>query len=115
MIVVLSISISVVGLALFAVLGLRIREAESAIRLKRHRSRAAGVADLLNYACMVDDGIIACKSGALMAAWIYAGEDNASRTDAERERSATAFSSICAPIRMLQNRGWENMAKAGSV
>ncbi len=91
MIVVLSISISVVGLALFAVLGLRIREAESAIRLKRHRSRAAGVADLLNYACMVDDGIIACKSGALMAAWIYAGEDNASRTDAERERVSTVI------------------------
>lgn len=86
MIVGLAIAISIVGLALFVVLGLRICEAENAIRLKRHRSRAAGVADLLNYACMVEDGIIACKSGSLMAAWIYAGEDNASRTDAERER-----------------------------
>ena len=37
-----------------------IGEASKLRNLKRFRSNNAGVADLLNYATMVDDGIIAC-------------------------------------------------------
>lgn len=98
MIVVLTIAIALVGLLLFAMLVLRIREAENSVKLKRHRSREAGVADLLNYAAMVDDGIIACKNGALMAAWIYRGDDNASCTEADRERTSAVINAALAGL-----------------
>ena len=45
----------------------------------------AGLADLLNYAAVVDDGVIVGKNGALMAAWLYQGDDSASSTDEQRE------------------------------
>lgn len=102
MIIALAVGIALLGLLLFGVLGLRIKDAEDAVKLKRHRSRAAGVADLLNYACMIEDGIIACKSGALMAAWIYTGDDNASRTDTERERVSSVVNAALGKL----NDGW---------
>ena len=55
------------------------------LELKKHRSKEAGFADLLNYAAMVDDGIIVGKNGSFMASWLYKGEDNASSTDDQRE------------------------------
>lgn len=54
-------------------------------KLKKYRSKEMGVADLLNYASVVEDGIIACKNGSLMAAWVYSGEDSANSTDEQRE------------------------------
>lgn len=98
MIIAVCLLISLVGLCLFALLVQRIREAENSVKLKRHRSREAGVADMLNYAAVVDDGIIACKSGALMAAWIYAGEDNANRTEADRERVSAVVNAALASL-----------------
>lgn len=53
--------------------------------LKRHRHTMESVADLLNYAAMVDDGVIVGKNGCLMAAWSYEGADYASSTDEEKE------------------------------
>ena len=53
--------------------------------LAQHRSKDAAVADLLNYAAEVDDGIVVCKNGSFLAAWMYQGEDNASSTDEQRE------------------------------
>ena len=87
----LSIGIAVLGLVLFVLLTGRIREAGEMVKLKRHRSTTAGVADLLNPVAMVEDGIIACKSGALMAAWIYAGNDLASSTDTDRNYVAAVI------------------------
>ena len=52
---------------------------------KTHRSKDAGLVDLLNYAAMVDDGIIVGKNGSFMAAWLYRGEDDASSTEEQRE------------------------------
>lgn len=52
--------------------------------MQRHRSQNPGVADLLNWAAVVDDGIIVNKNGSLMAAWLYRGGDNASATNADR-------------------------------
>lgn len=98
MIAALSVLISCVGIGLFAVLICRIREVENSVKLKRHRSKEAGVADLLNYAAVIDDGIIACKNGSLMAAWIYTGDDNASRTDAERERVSAVINTALAGL-----------------
>ncbi|GAA0684754.1 VirB4 family type IV secretion/conjugal transfer ATPase [Dyella marensis] len=53
--------------------------------LARHRSRQQSMADLLNYAAVVDDGVIVGKNGAFMAAWRYLGDDVASSTDEQRE------------------------------
>ena len=71
------------GLLLCLLLALQLRGI--GMRLKSHRSKQPGFADLLNYAAVVDDGVIVCKDGALMAAWSYQGADNASSTDDERE------------------------------
>ncbi len=74
---------AIAGTILLAILIFQRRE-NNLSRLKRHRSSDPGVADLLNWAAMVDDGIIVNKDGSLMAAWLYRGNDNASATNAER-------------------------------
>jgi type IV secretion system protein TrbE len=53
--------------------------------LREHRSAPQGVADLLNWAFMVDDGVILQKDGALLSAFAYRGPDDTAATDAERE------------------------------
>lgn len=53
------------------------------IPLKLYRSKAKGFADLLNYAALVDSGVIQCKDGSLLAGFFYQGEDVQSIT-AER-------------------------------
>ena len=85
MIATLAVAIAVLGIAMLAVLATRIRAVNELVGLKKHRSRAAGFADLLNYAAVVDDGVVVGKNGTFMAAWLYQGGDNASSTDAERE------------------------------
>lgn len=60
------------------------RRVNQEFHLKKHRSKKAGLADLLNYAAVVDDGVIVGKNGSFMACWIYRGADNASATDEER-------------------------------
>jgi type IV secretion system protein TrbE len=52
---------------------------------REHRSAPQGVADLVNWAFMVDDGVILMKDGALLSAFAYRGPDVSSATDAERE------------------------------
>ncbi|MFQ9366096.1 MAG: conjugal transfer protein TrbE, partial [Bilophila wadsworthia] len=84
----LSWAIAAGGLLCFLIWNKLISDADKLRELKRFRSKEAGVADLLNYAAMVDDGVIACKSGALMAAWLYTGKDDAQKTEAERDQTA---------------------------
>ena len=81
----LPILISCIGLFLFVILILRIRALGEMQKLKKYRSKEMGGADLLNYASVVEDGIIACKNGSLMAAWVYSGEDSANSTEEQRE------------------------------
>ena len=45
------------------------------LSLREFRTRAKGFADLLNYAAIIEDGILLNKDGSLMAAWAYEGED----------------------------------------
>lgn len=73
------------GALLLLILVGRIRSVEAEQRLKKHRTKDAGLADLLNYAAEVDDGVIVCKNGAFMASWLYQGDDNASSTEEQRE------------------------------
>lgn len=81
----ITVLISGSGALLLFILFMRIRAVESEHQLKKHRAQDAGFADLLIYASVVDDGVIVGKNGALMAAWIYQGDDTASSTNAERE------------------------------
>lgn len=85
MIETIAITLAAAGTVLLFILYARLRTVGAQFQLKRHRARDAGLADLLNYAAMVDDGVIVGKDGAFMAAWLYRGEDNASSTDAQRE------------------------------
>jgi type IV secretion/conjugal transfer VirB4 family ATPase len=80
----LTLLIAATGILFLSILYARIREAGEARRLKKYRAPDAGLADLLNYAAMVDDGVIIGKNGSFMAAWLYRGEDNASATEAQR-------------------------------
>jgi type IV secretion system protein VirB4 len=85
MIETISFAIAAAGIFLLLVLYARIREFEAERKLKKHRTKEAGLADLLNYAAVVDDGVIVGKNGTFMAAWLYQGDDHASSTDAQRE------------------------------
>ena len=85
MIIPLLISISTLGLLLLAMLYWRLHKIDRSCLLKRHRSREAGLCDLLNYAAAVSDGVVIGKNGALIAGWEYTGADSASSTDEERD------------------------------
>jgi len=85
MIASLTFAISFLGAAMLLLLYARIRATNSLLELKRHRSKQAGFADLLNYAAEVEDGIVVGKNGSFMASWLYQGEDNGSSTDDQRE------------------------------
>lgn len=43
-----------------------------------HKQPQIGLAERVNWAAVVDDGVVVCKSGALMACWRYMGEDHGS-------------------------------------
>jgi type IV secretory pathway VirB4 component len=73
------------GIALVAVLLSLIAQANKQRKLSKHRSKEASVADLLNYAAEVDDGVIVGKDGAFLAAWLYTGDDKDSSTEQDRE------------------------------
>ena len=85
MIQMITFAIAAGGTILLFILYGRIRSVDNELKLKKHRSKDAGLSDLLNYAAMVDDGVIVCKSGSFMASWLYKGDDNASSTDEQRE------------------------------
>lgn len=85
MIEAIAIAIAALGAVLLLILFARIRAVDAEHKLKKHRAKDAGLADLLNYAAVVDDGVIVGKNGSFMAAWLYQGDDNASSTEAQRE------------------------------
>jgi type IV secretion system protein VirB4 len=45
------------------------------LALREFRSTAKGLPDLLNYAAVVDEGVVLNKDGSLTAAWAYRGDD----------------------------------------
>ena len=53
------------------------------MQITEHRTGAGGVADLLLYDSMVDDGVLLLQDGALLAAWTFRGPDMASATHGE--------------------------------
>jgi len=85
MIEVISCIIAVLGAILLLILFARIWAVDAELKLKKYRSKDAGLSDLLNYAAVVADGVIVGKNGSFMASWLYKGDDNASSTDEQRE------------------------------
>ena len=65
------------------------REGLMMLALKHFRDKAKGVADLLNYAALIDEGIVLCKDGALLGGFFFRGPDTASAT-AEARNYLTA-------------------------
>ncbi len=57
--------------------------------LAPYRQTGDGFVDLLNYAAVVDDGVIVNKNGSFMAAWRYAGAD--AESSGERDKEVVAF------------------------
>jgi len=53
------------------------------MRLTEHRSQAKGLADLLLYDSLVDDGVLVLQDGALLSGWSFRGPDMASATHEE--------------------------------
>src|SRR2546422_4957518 len=51
--------------------------------LREHRVAAAGLADLVNWAFMVEDGVVLQKHGSLLAGWRYQGPDLSAATPDE--------------------------------
>jgi type IV secretion system protein TrbE len=90
------------GLLLLGLLAVSIFQTQREARLSKHRSTAHSVADLLNYAACVRDGVIVTKSGAFMAAWLYRGADAESATPPEREAVSLRINQALAGL----GNGW---------
>ncbi|MDR3740812.1 MAG: conjugal transfer protein TrbE [Terracidiphilus sp.] len=69
---------------------------------KRTRDKAKGVADLLDWAAVVADGVVMGKSGALLAGWFYRGDDIASSTADERNHITMRINTVLARL----GTGW---------
>ena len=64
-----------------------------------YRSKKPGLADLLNYAAVIDDGVVLCKDGTLLAGWFYRGADNQkARLNGELPHYGCRFSGHLPPL-----------------
>ncbi|MFY8352905.1 VirB4 family type IV secretion/conjugal transfer ATPase [Pseudoalteromonas sp. SSM20] len=91
--------LSLILLALFAQ---KIFEVNKHQELDRFRKKEAGTVDLLNYAAIVDNGVVVNKNGSFMASWLYKGDDNASSTNAQRELVSARINKAFAEL----GNGW---------
>lgn len=80
----LIVVVALIAAATLVLLFVMVQGERSRRLLRVHRSKEEGLADLLNYAAVVDDGVIVGKSGSLMAGWLYQGDDNSSSTEEQR-------------------------------
>ena len=64
------------------------------LRLPEFRTRAKGLADLLNYAALVDDGVVLNKDGSFLAAWTYRGEDLESASASELAATSARVNAV---------------------
>ncbi len=70
--------------------------------LAPYRQTGDGFVDLLNYAAVVDDGVIVNKNGSFMAAWRYSGADAESSGERDKEVVAFRVNQALAPLKS----GW---------
>jgi type IV secretion system protein VirB4 len=64
------------------------------MQVTEHRTHARGLADLLLYHALVDDGILLQQDGSLLAAWSYRGPDTMSSSDAEMAALSARLNSV---------------------
>src|ERR1700752_3139352 len=64
------------------------------MKLTEHRTTAKGLADLLLYSTLVDDGVLVLQDVALMPAWSFRGPDMASATHEEMAALSARLNSI---------------------
>jgi type IV secretion system protein VirB4 len=93
---------SFLGIIFLIILYIKILFLKKELNFHKFESKLSGVSDLLNYASVVDNGIIVCKNGSLMAGWKYKGKDCASLTDEEREQTSFYLNQILSQL----GNGW---------
>ena len=64
------------------------------MQLREHRRSALGLADLLLYDALVDDGVLLLQDGALLAGWTFRGPDMASATHNEMAALSSRLGAI---------------------
>ena len=84
------------SLSLGGVAGALVNRAMSCTR--EHRVAAQGVADLLNWAFMVDDGVVLQKDGSLLAGWRYQGPDVSAATAQELDNLSRHVNDALLPL-----------------
>ena len=67
-------------------------------RTREHRDTAHGVADLLNWAFMVDEGVVLQKDGSLLAGWRYQGPDVSAATIQELDNLSQHVNDALLPL-----------------
>lgn len=72
------------------------------IRLKEYRDQSQGLPDLLNYAALVDEGIMLNKDGSFLAGFYFAGMDLFSTADEELNAISNGINSALAKL----GTGW---------
>jgi type IV secretion/conjugal transfer VirB4 family ATPase len=70
--------------------------------LKSFNDQSAGVADLFNWAALVDEGLVQGKDGSLLAGFFYQGPDTASATAEERNYMTSRMNTALARL----GSGW---------
>jgi len=81
------------------------------VALKRFRHSGPSFSDLLPYAALIDNGTLLLKDGSLMAGWYFAGPDNESSTDFERNEVSRQINAILARL----GSGWMIQVEAVRV
>src|SRR2546430_10382107 len=66
--------------------------------VREHRVAPAGLADLVNWAFLVDDGVVLQKDGSLLAGWRYHGPDLAAATPEELDASSRHVNDALLPF-----------------
>src|ERR1700751_3347593 len=64
------------------------------MQLREHRRGAVGLADLLLYDALIDDGVLLLQDGALLAGWTFRGPDMASATHNEMAALSSRLGAI---------------------
>ena len=93
---------AVAGILMLGVLASLIYATSSSVRLSTHRARQKGFSELLNYAALVDDGIILGKDGSLSASYYYHCSDADSSSQAEKDKFANYINSAVLSL----GNGW---------
>ncbi len=68
------------------------------LALKAFRDKAKGTADLLNFAALVDDGLVLGKDGSLLAGWFFRGPDSQSATADELNYTTSRINAALARL-----------------